>query len=295
MNNQKLVLGIPKGSFQEYTLKIFQEAGFNIDVPKRGYHVAIDDPEIDCFLLRPQEIPRYAAAGKLDLGISGDDWIASTKTSGKVIEVSDLKYSKTGIQRKVTWVLAVPQNSPMQSVKDLQGKTISTEVIALAKQYLAKHKVKAKLEFSWGATEGKPPRFADAIIDITETGSSIKANNLRIIDTVFQSSTKLIASPLAWKNPQKREKIKNIALLLDGAVKGDVMVNLFFHAPRRILKKALKISPRLKSPTINRMIGTPLLDVAICCPADRTRELIPKLKRMGAKDIVEIPLIKLIP
>ena len=211
MNNQKLVLGIPKGSFQEYTLKIFQEAGFNIDVPKRGYHVAIDDPEIDCFLLRPQEIPRYAAAGKLDLGISGDDWIASTKTSGKVIEVSDLKYSKTGIQRKVTWVLAVPQNSPMQSVKDLQGKTISTEVIALAKQYLAKHKVKAKLEFSWGATEGKPPRFADAIIDITETGSSIKANNLRIIDTVFQSSTKLIASPLAWKNPQKREKIKNIS------------------------------------------------------------------------------------
>lgn len=295
MSHQKLTLGIPKGSFQEYTLKIFQEAGFDINVPKRGYHVTIDDPEIDCFLLRPQDMPRYIAAGKLDLGISGDDWIASIKTNGKVIEVSDLKYSKTGIQRKVKWVLAVPWNSSIQSVKDLRGKTISTEAIVLAKQYLAKHKVKAKLEFSWGATEGKPPRFADAIIDITETGSSIKANNLRIIGTVFKSSTKLIASPLAWKNSWKREKIKNIALLLNGAVKGDVAVNLFFHAPRRILKRVLKLSPKLKSPTVNRMIGTALLDVAICCLADRTRELIPQLKRMGATDIVEIPLIKLIP
>lgn len=293
MTNQKLILAIPKGSFQEYTLKMFRQAGFEIKISERGYVLEINDPEIICYLIRPQEIPQYVAQGKLDLGISGDDYIRNFKT--KVVEISDLKYSKTGIQRKVKWVLAVPKNSPMQSVKDLRGKIISTENLGLAKQYLAKHKVKAKLEFSWGATEGKPPRFADAIIDITETGSSIAANNLKIIDILFESTTKLIASTLAWQDPWKKEKIKNIALMLDSAVRGDVTVNLFFHISQKIFKRILPILPTLKHPTVRNMVGTDLLDIAISCNKDATRELIPRLKRAGAEAIVEFPMEKLVP
>lgn len=293
MKNQKLILAIPKGSFQEYTLKIFKQAGFEIKVPERGYTLEIDDLDITCYLLRPQEIPLYLAQNKLDLGISGDDWIKSS--GAKLVEVLDLKYSKTGLQKKVKWVLAVPQNSPVKSVKDLNGKTISTEAINLAKQYFAKHGVKAKLEFSWGTTEGKPPRFADAIIDVTETGSSLRANNLKVIDVVFESSTKLIASPVAWKDPWKKQKIKDIALLLKGAVMGDVAVNIFFHISDKSLKKILKILPMLKSPTIKNLVGIPWLDVAISCSSGETRELIPRLKKMGAEGIVEFPLISLVP
>lgn len=289
---EKIRLGIPKGSLQEYTLKIFKAAGFDIDVPERGYFLRIDDPEIDCFLLRPQEIPKYVEQGKLDLGISGDDWILETKA--KVIEVCDLRYAKERIQ-KVKWVLAVPKDSKIKSVKDLQGKIISTEAVNLVKDYLRKNKIKAKVEFSWGTTEVKPPRFADAIVDITETGASLKAHNLKILDTILVSSTKLIANKSAWQDEWKREKIKAISLLLQGAVKGEEIVNLMMHVPGEKLNRILKFLPKLKSPTIKKIAGENWYNVTIGCKEKETRELIPKLKRMGCEGIVEWPVVKLVP
>jgi len=292
MDSKKIKLGIPKGSLQEYTLKIFKSAGFDIDIPERGYFLKVDDPEIECFLLRPQEIPRYIERGKLDLGISGDDWILETKA--KVIDVCDLKYAKQEI-KKVRWVLAVSKDSKIKSVKDLEGKTISTEAVNLVKDYLKKNKVKAKVEFSWGTTEVKPPRFADAIVDITETGESLKAHNLKILDTLLISSTKLITNKTAWQDKWKKEKIKDIALLLQGAIKGEEVVNLMMHIPGRKLKRILRVLPKLKSPTTKKITGENWYDVTIGCKEKETRELIPKLKRMGGQGIVEWPLIKLVP
>ena len=292
MAENKLKLGIPKGSLQENTLKIFKSAGFDIDVPERGYFLKIDDPEIECFLLRPQEIPRYIEKGKLDLGISGDDWILESKA--KIIEVCDLKYAKQEI-KKVKWVLAVPENSKIKSVKDLEGKTISTEAVNLVKDYLRKNRVKAKVEFSWGTTEVKPPRFADAIVDITETEATLKAHNLKILDTILVSSTKLITNRKAWQDKWKKEKIKDLALLLQGAVKGEEVVNLMMHIPGRKLKRILKALPGLKSPTIKKITGENWYDVTTSCKERATRELIPKLKRMGCEGIVEWPVVKLVP
>jgi len=291
MESQKIKLGIPKGSLQEYTLKVFKSAGFNIDVPERGYFLKIDDPEIECFLLRPQEIPKYVEKGKLDLGISGDDWIFESKA--KVIEVCDLKYAKQKI-KEVRWVLAVPQDSKIKSIKDLKGKVISTEAINLVKDYLKKNKVKARVEFSWGTTEVKPPRFADAIVDITETGASLGAHNLKILDTVFLSSTKLITNKAAWQDEWKREKIKDISLLLQGAVRGEEVVNLMMHIPGEKLNKILKILPKLKVPTIRKLASENWYDVTIGCEAKSVRELIPKLKRMGCQGIVEFPVSKIV-
>jgi len=290
MAENKLKLGIPKGSLQENTLKIFKSAGFDIDVPERGYFLKIDDPEIECFLLRPQEIPRYIEKGKLDLGISGDDWILESKA--KIIEVCDLKYAKQEI-KKVKWVLAVPENSKIKSVKDLEGKTISTEAVNLVKNYLKKSKVKARVEFSWGTTEVKPPRFADAICDITETGVSLRAHNLKVIDTILVSSTKLITNKQAWQDKWKKEKIKDLALLLQGAVGGEEMVNIMMHIPGTKLNRILKFLP--KSPTIKKLIGENWYDIEISCKERETRELIPKLKRIGAQGIVEWPVMKIVP
>jgi len=290
MAENKLKLGIPKGSLQENTLKIFKSAGFDIDVPERGYFLKIDDPEIECFLLRPQEIPRYIEKGKLDLGISGDDWILESKA--KIIEVCDLKYAKQEI-KKVKWVLAVPENSKIKSVKDLEGKTISTEAVNLVKNYLKKSKVKARVEFSWGTTEVKPPRFADAICDITETGASLRAHNLKVIDTILVSSTKLITNKQAWQDKWKKEKIKDLALLLQGAVGGEEMVNIMMHIPGTKLNRILKFLP--KSPTIKKLIGENWYDIEISCKERETRELIPKLKRIGAQGIVEWPVMKIVP
>ena len=292
MADKKIKLGIPKGSLQENTLKIFKSAGFDIDVPERGYFLKIDDPEIECFLLRPQEIPRYIEKGKLDLGISGDDWILESKA--KIIEVCDLKYAKREI-KKVKWVLAVPKDSKIKSVKDLKGKTISTEAVNLVKDYLKKNKVKAKVEFSWGTTEVKPPRFADAICDITETGASLRAHNLKVIDTILVSSTKLIANKKAWQDKWKKEKIKDLALLLQGAVKGEEVVNLMMHIHGKKLNRILKVLPKLKSPTIKKIAGENWYDVTIGCKEKDTRELIPKLKRIGVQGIVEWPVVKLVP
>jgi len=287
----KLKLAIPKGSLQEYTLKIFKAAGFNIEIPERGYFLKIDDPEIDCYLLRPQEIPRYVEEGKLDLGISGDDWIQESKA--KIIEVCDLKYAKQKI-KKVKWVLAVPKNGKIKTIKDLQGKIISTEAVNLAKDYFKKQKVRARVEFSWGATEVKPPRFADAIVDITETGASLRANNLKILDTIFLSSTKLITNKAAWRDGWKKEKIKAMSLLVQGAVKGEEVVGLMMHVPREKMNKALKILPKFKSPTIKKIVGKEWYDVIISCREKEIRELIPRLKRLGCQGIVEFPANKVV-
>ena len=291
MENQKLKLGIPKGSLQEYTLKIFKAAGFDIEAPERGYFLTIDDPEIDCYLLRPQEIPRYVEEGKLDLGISGDDWIQESKA--KIIEVCDLKYAKQKI-KKVKWVLAVPKNGKIKTIKDLQGKIISTEAVNLAKDYFKKQKVRARVEFSWGATEVKPPRFADAIVYITETGASLRANNLKILDTIFLSSTKLITNKAAWRDGWKKEKIKAMSLLVQGAVKGEEVVGLMMHVPREKMNKALKILPKFKSPTIKKIVGKEWYDVIISCREKEIRELIPRLKRLGCQGIVEFPANKVV-
>lgn len=292
MADNKLKLGIPKGSLQDYTFKIFKLAGFNIEIPERGYFLKIDDPEIECFLLRPQEIPKYVGNGKLDLGISGDDWISETKA--KVVEVCDLKYAKAKI-KKVKWVLAVSEDSKIKGTQGLKGKIISTEAINLVKAYLKKNRVKAKVEFSWGTTEVKPPRFADAIVDITETGASLRAHNLKILDTIFLSSTKLITNKTAWQDSWKKEKIKDLALLLQGAVKGEEVVNLMMHIPEERLERILKVLPKLKSPTIKKIAGENWCDVTISCKEKETRELIPKLKRMGCEGIVEFPVNKLVP
>jgi len=289
--NKILKLGIPKGSLQEYTLRIFKTAGFDIEIPKGGYFLKIDDPEIECFLLRPQEIPKYVEQGKLDLGISGDDWILETRA--KVIKVSDLRYAKREI-KKIRWVLAVSKDSKIKSVKDLEGKIISTEAVNLVKNYLKKNKVKAKIEFSFGTTEVKPPRFADAICDITETGTSLLANNLKILDTIFVSSTRLIANKIALKDKWKREKIKDIALLLRGAVKSEENVNLILHVPKQKLSKVSRILPKIQKSTVKKLINQNWYDVKIGCRKKEVRELIPKLKRMGCQDIIEFPVIKLV-
>jgi len=289
MEPKKIKLGVPKGSLQEYTLKIFKSAGFDIEIPERGYFLKIDDPEIECFLLRAQEIPRYIEQGKLDLGISGDDWILETKA--KVIEVCDLKYAKQEI-KKVRWVLAVPEDSKIKSVKDLQGKIISTEAVNLVKNYLKKNQVKAKVEFSWGSTEVKPPRFADAIVDITETEATLRAHNLKILNTVFLSSTKLIANKATWKNKWKKEKIEDLALSLQGAVRGEEVVNLMMHIPGEKLNRILKVLPKL--PTIKKITGEDWYDVEISCKGKENRELIPRLKRMGCQGIVEFPINKIV-
>ena len=291
-SSKKIIkFGFPKGSLQGYTLKIFKLAGFDIDVPKRGYFLKIDDPEIECFLLRPQEIPKYVEKGQLDLGISGYECVLESKA--KVVEICDLKYAKQKIQ-KVKWVLAVPKDSNMKSIKDLKGKTISTEMVNLVKDYLKKNKVKAKVEFSWGATEVKPPRFADAIIDLIETGASLKAHNLKILDTVFESSTKLIANKKSWQDEWKKEKIETIALLLKGAVDGEEIVTLMMHIPGKKLNRILKAFPELRASTVKKIAGENWYDVSFSCKEKENRELIPKLKRSGCQGIVEFPLNKAI-
>lgn len=291
MENKKIKLGVPKGSLQEYTLRIFKLAGFDIKVPERGYFLKINDPEIECFLLRPQEIPKYIEKGKLDLGISGDDWIGETRA--KVKEVCDLRYAKQEI-KKVKWALAVPNNSKIKSVKDLEGKIISTEAVNLVKDYLKKNKVKAKVEFSWGATEVKPPRFADAVVDLIETGASLRAHNLKVIGIILESSTKLIANKKSWADKWKKEKIKDLALLLKGAVDSEEKVNLMMHVSKKNLKRILRVFPEIKSPAIKKITGEDWYDISFSCKEKKTREIIPKLKKMGCQGIVELPLNKVI-
>lgn len=287
----KLKLGIPKGSLQEATIRLFRKAGFNIKVNERSYYPSIDDEEIECMLIRAQEMSRYVEDGVLDCGLTGKDWVIENNSD--VVEVANLIYSKQGLG-KVKWVLAVPFNSKIKEVKDLKGKKIATEVVNITKRYLKKHGVDALVEFSWGATEVKPPKLADAIVEITETGASLKANNLRIIDIVLESNTVLIANKDAWKDGWKKEKISSINMLLQGAINAEKKVGIMMNVRKKDLDKVLKILPALQKPTIAELSNKDWVDIISIIDEKVVREIIPKLKKAGAQGIVEYPLNKVI-
>lgn len=287
----KLKLGIPKGSLQEATVQLFKKAGFNINVNERSYFPSIDDDEIECMLIRAQEMARYVEDGVLDCGLTGMDWVL--ENNADVVKVADLIYSKRGLG-KVKWVLAAPINGNIKSIKDLEGKKIATEAVNLARSYLKKNKVNAEVEFSWGATEVKPPKLADAIIEITETGSSLKANNLKIIDTIMESNTVLIANKKAWADLNKIKKMEEITLLLKGAIEAEGKVGLMMNVKRADLGRVLNVLPALKKPTISDLSEEGWVAVNTIIDERVVREIIPKLKKAGAQGIVEYPLNKVI-
>jgi len=289
---QKLKLGLPKGSLQESTFQLFKRAGFNISVRSRSYFPSIDDPEIEVVLMRAQEIPRYVHDGVLDAGLSGLDWILENEAD--VVEVADLSYSKQ-TTNPIRVVLAVAENSGINSVQDLQGKRIATELVRLTTNYLAKYNVTAKVEFSYGATEVKVPQLVDAIVDITETGSSLKANKLRVIDTILVSTTRLHANKTAWENPFLREKLQNLSVLLLGALRADSKVGLKMNVPGDKLDNVLAILPAMKHPTVSRLINSDWVAIEVVLDEKKARDLIPALRRVGAQDIIEYPLNKVIP
>lgn len=287
----RLVIGLPKGSLQDATFSMMQKAGFRVTLGSRSYAPGIDDPQIQARLIRAQEISRYVELGLLDAGITGYDWIMENQSD--VVEVADLVYAKQGL-RPVRWVLAVPNESPVKSVKDLKGKRIATEAVGLTRRYLAKHGVKAEVEFSWGATEVKAPELVDAIVELTETGSSLRANNLRIVDVVLESTTKLIANRAAWKAAWKRRKIEQIAMLLKGALAAETRVLLKMNAAEKNVAAITKILPSLHAPTVNALSSAGWAAIESVVAEDVVREIIPELKRAGAEGIIEIPLNKVI-
>ena len=292
-----LKLGIPKGSLQEATIHLFARAGFNIYASSRSYFPAIDDPEIDCMLIRAQEMARYVADGVLDAGLTGQDWIAEhAAASGGhagVTALADLIYAKQSFG-KVRWVLAVPEESKYKSVADLEGATIATELVRATQAYFARHGVKVNVEFSWGATEVKAPRLADAIVEVTETGSSLRANRLRIIDTVLESNTQLIASPGALADPWKRNKLENIALLLKAAIEAQGRVGIMLNTRRSDLDAVLALLPALQRPTISPLSDNEWVAINTIIEERTVRDLIPKLKAARAQGIVEYPLNKIV-
>jgi ATP phosphoribosyltransferase len=286
-----LKLGIPKGSLQESTVDLFARAGWRISVSSRSYYPTIDDPDIECMLVRAQEMARYVEHGGLDCGLTGRDWIV--ESGADVQEVAELVYSKTGLGR-VRWVLAVAENSAINSVKDLEGKVIATEAVRMTEKYLERNGVKARVEFSWGATEVKVPKLADAIVEITETGSSLRANRLRIVETLLESETWFIANRAAWSDPVKREKIDSIAMLLDGAIKAYSRVGLLLNVRREDLDKALGTLPSLRNPTVSQLSDSNWVAINTIVEEKAVRHLIPKLKAAGAEGIVEYPLNKVV-
>jgi ATP phosphoribosyltransferase len=286
-----LKLGIPKGSLQESSLQLFRRAGYEITVSSRSYFPSIDDDEIECMLIRAQEMARYVEDGILDAGLTGKDWILENES--KVIEVADLVYAKQTFG-KVRWVLAVPEKSPFRSVKDLEGKIIATELVGVTQRYLARNGVKAKVEFSWGATEVKPPVLADAIVEVTETGSSLRANGLRIVETVLESNTKFIVHPGAWENAWKRQKIETLIMLLQGAIEAAGKVGLMLNVLRTDLEKVLSVLPALKRPTISDLSDSDWVAVNTVIEEKTVREIIPRLKAANAQGIVEYPLNKIV-
>ena len=287
----KLKLGIPKGSLESATVDLFRRAGFNITTNSRSYFPAIDDPEIECMLIRAQEMARYVDDGILDAGLTGLDWVAENDADVQV--VCDLVYSKQSFG-KVRWVLAVPDSSPFQTVKDLEGKIIATELVGATKRYLAKHGVTAKVEFSWGATEVKPPVLADAIVEVTETGSSLKANKLRVIETLFESNTQLIANKNSWADSWKRRKLEDIRMLLEGAMGALGKVGLMLNVKKSDLERVLAVLPALKKPTISHLSDDEWLAVNTILEETTVRAIIPRLKDAGAQGIVEYPLNKVV-
>ncbi|MBZ5514268.1 MAG: ATP phosphoribosyltransferase [Acidobacteriia bacterium] len=287
----KLKLGLPKGSLQDATLELFRRAGYEITVNPRSYFPVIDDDEIECMLIRAQEMARYVEDGILDAGLTGKDWILENDAS--VVEAADLVYAKQTFG-KVRWVLAVPEKSSFQSVKDLDGKIIATELVKVTERYLARNGVKAKVEFSWGATEVKPPVLADAIVEVTETGSSLRANGLRIVETVLESNTQFIANNAAWAEAWKRSKIETIVMLLKGAIEASGKVGLMLNVRRADLENVLAVLPALKRPTVSNLSDPDWLAVNTIIEEKTVREIIPRLKAANAQGIVEYPLNKIV-
>lgn len=287
-----LKIGLPKGSLQETTFKLFKNAGFNIKLLERSYVPSIDDPELEGLVIRAQEMARYVEDGILDMGITGWDWVL--EQDAKVVELVRLRYGKVGF-RGVKWVVAVPADSRIRRVEDLQGKKIATELVGFTRRYLKKKGIDAAVEFSWGATEVKPPLLADAIVEVTETGASLKANNLRIIETILASETVLIANRSAWKDAWKRTKMENITMLLKGALLAEEKVGLKMNAPKNKLKKITGILPSLHTPTVSNLSDQEWVAVEVIMDERTVRNIIPELKRAGAQGIVEYPLNKVIP
>jgi len=286
-----LKLGIPKGSLENATIDLFRKAGFTITASSRSYFPAIDDPEIHCMLIRAQEMARYVEDGILDAGLTGFDWVL--ENDAQVETVANLIYAKQSFG-KVRWVLAVPEASAIQSVKDLAGKVIATELVSATKRYLADNGVAARVEFSWGATEVKPPELADAIVEITETGSSLRANKLRIVETVLESNTQLIANKTAWQDCWKRRKLEDIKLLLDGAISAMSKVGLMMNVRRVDLDAVVAVLPALKNPTISQLSDPEWVAVNTILEETTVRNIIPRLKEAGAQGIVEYPLNKVV-
>jgi len=287
----RLKLGLPKGSLQEASVQLFRRAGFEITINPRSYFPHIDDAEIECMLIRAQEMARYVEDGVLDAGLTGKDWILENQAA--VVEVADLVYAKQTMG-KVRWVLAVPEKAPYRSIKDLEGKTIATELVKVTERYLSQNGVKAKVEFSWGATEVKPPVLADAIVEVTETGSSLRANGLRIIDTVLESNTKFIVNHVAWEDEWKRNKIETVILLLQSAIQATGKVGLMLNVRRDNLDRVLSVLPALKRPTISNLSEPDWVAVNTVIDEKTVREIIPRLKAANAQGIVEYPLNKIV-
>lgn len=287
-----LKLGLPKGSLQESTLKLFRKAGYHVSISSRSYYPSFDDPEIEAMLIRAQEMAGYVESGILDCGLTGKDWILEQNAS--VHEVAELIYAKEGL-RPVKWVIAVPNDSKIKTVRDLNGKRIATELVGFTKRYLKSKGVKAEVDFSWGATEVKPPHLADAIVELTETGNSLRANNLRVIDTILESSTRFIANKKAWQDIWKRRKMENIVMLLRGALAAEEKVGLKMNVPARALKRVMSLLSALHSPTISTLSDQDWFALEVMINEKLVRELIPKLKMAGAAGIVEYPLNKVIP
>jgi ATP phosphoribosyltransferase len=288
---QQIRLGIPAGSLQEATGELFRNAGYKVTYQSRSYYPAIDDPEIHCTLIRAQEMARYVQDGSLDCGLTGYDWVLENEA--KVVELAELVFSKVS-RRPVRWVCAVPNDSPIQTVKDLAGKRIATEVVNLTRNWLKRHGVEAHVEFSWGATEVKPPRLADAIVDVTETGSSLRANNLRVLAELLQSTTRFIANEKAYADPWKKSKIDDLVLMLQGALAAEGKVGLMMNVPSGSLKEVLAVLPALKNPTISSLSDDRWVAVNTIIDENTVRHIIPQLKAAGATGIVEYSINKII-
>ena len=287
----KLKLGLPKGSLENATFELFRKAGFNIATSSRSYFPSIDDPEIDCMLIRAQEMARYVEDGVLDAGLTGRDWVE--ENGAQVVTITDLIYAKQSFGR-VRWVLAAPEASAFQKVEDLEGKVIATELVETTKRYLQSRGVKAKVEFSWGATEVKPPELADAIVEVTETGSSLRANKLRIIETILESNTQLIANSVSYQDEWKRRKLEDIQMLLEGAMNAQGKVGLMLNVKRDDLAAILGILPALKNPTISQLSDQAWVAVNTILEESTVRTIIPRLKQAGAQGLVEYPLNKVV-
>jgi ATP phosphoribosyltransferase len=287
----RLKLGIPKGSLQEATIDLLTRGGWKVTLSSRSYVPAIDDMEIECLLVRAQEMARYVETGALDAGITGHDWVV--ETGAAVEELAELVYAKQRLAR-VRWVLAVPEDSPIRSPKDLEGKVIATEVVQITEKYLARHGVQARVEFSWGATEVKVPQLADAIVEVTETGSSLRANRLRIVDTILESATVFIMNRAAAADPWKREKAENLILMLQGAIAAASKVGLMLNVRREDLAAVLGVLPALKNPTISPLSDSEWVAVNTIIEEAVVRQILPKLKAANAQGIVEYPLNKIV-